>query len=180
MTRKISLDGLDKRHYGLTPAIAEAYREAASACLSRHHSPSVVLTLSDNGVESAAEMAWIAPDPRVLAAWANRTDTTEAGAYACVIAGVEELRGFVAVRRAETGTGADYYVGADGVGKEDLENCLRLEVSGVDAGDRKEVAKRLVGKVQQARDGSSSLPALAGVMGFAAKLLVVQDVLEEP
>jgi hypothetical protein len=176
MRRQINLDDLDKRHYGLTPAIAAVYREAASVCLNRHHFSSVALTLSDNGSESVAELAWNTPDSRVLDAWANKTDTTEAGAYACVIAGVEELRGLLAVRRAETGTGADYYIGPDGAGKEDLENCLRLEVSGVDAGDRKEVSKRLVGKMQQAKDGSSSLPALAGVMGFAAKLLVVQDV----
>ena len=60
----------------------------------------------------------------------------------------------------------------------DLEDCIRLEVSGVDQGDHREVLKRLNLKVRQARDGSSSLPALAGVIGFAERLLMIQDVSE--
>jgi hypothetical protein len=121
-------------------------------------------------------VAWDVPDARTRDAWANDTDTTEAGAYGCVIAGVEEMRGLVAVRRAETGTGADYYVGAPGAGELDLEDCLRLEVSGVDAGNHRAVARRLLEKLEQAGEGRSSLPALAGVIGFAAGLLVLRDV----
>ena len=84
------------------------------------------------------------------------------------------------MRRAETGTGADYYIAPAGRGVDDLEDCLRLEVSGVDHGDEKEVLKRLSAKVRQARAGSSSLPAVAGVFGFGARLLAVQDVPESP
>ena len=112
-------------------------------------------------------------------AWANTTDTTEAGAYGCVIAGVELLRGLFAVRRAETGTGADYYLGKADSGEHDLEDCLRLEVSGVSDGDVREVNKRLLQKVRQTQEGNSSLPAIAGVVGFSARLLMVQDVPEE-
>lgn len=112
------------------------------------------------------------------AAWANTTDTTRDGAYACELAGVEELRGVVAVRRAETGTGADYYVGPPGAGEDDLENCVRLEVSGADGGDYRYMANRLLQKVSQARSGNSSLPALAGVIGFSARLLMLRDVVD--
>jgi hypothetical protein len=111
-------------------------------------------------------------------AWANSRNTTEDGACACVIAGVEHLRGLFAVRRAETGTGADYYVGPLGSGESDLEDCVRLEVSGLDLGDYREVTRRLVEKVQQAQRGDSSLPAMAGVIGFSAKLLMLRDVAE--
>ncbi len=89
------------------------------------------------------------------------------------------MRGLLAVRRAETRTGADYYVGPAGSGVGDLENCLRLEVSGVDHGDYREVVRRLLSKVEQVQNGNSSLPAIAGVMGFAEKLLMVQDVPEK-
>ena len=82
------------------------------------------------------------------------------------------------MRRAETGTGADYYIGPPGSGVSDLEDCIRLEVSGLDAGDQGEVRKRLLQKVEQVREGSGSLPALAGVIGFAARLLLVRDVSE--
>jgi hypothetical protein len=76
----------------------------------------------------------VIPDSPILGAWANETDATEAGAYGCVIATVELLRDLFAVRRAETGTGADYYVGPRGAAQDDLENCFRLEVSGVSDG----------------------------------------------
>lgn len=169
---------MHERHNALTPSVAGAYEEAASVCLHRHHASPIELTLADNGQEFSAELSWTKPDARVLGAFANETDTTEQGAYCCVIAGVELLRGRYAVRRAETGTGADYYVGSDGAGQADLEDCLRLEVSGTSAGDRREVSKRLLQKVRQAQGGDSSLPALAGVVGFSAKLLMLQDVPE--
>jgi hypothetical protein len=97
-------------------------------------------------------------------------------ALGCVIAGIEELRGLFAVRRAETGTGADYYIGPPGSGSADLEDCIRLEVSGIDEGNPASVRTRLLQKVRQARDGNSSLPALAGVIGFATRLLLFKDV----
>lgn len=176
MLKRLRIDAMHERHRALTPSLSGSYHEAAAVCLSRHHTPPVAITLSDNGVESSADVAWDVPDERILDAWANATDTTEVGAYGCVIAGVEETRGLVAVRRAETGTGADYYVGLPGSGTLDLEDCLRLEVSGVDEGDQKDITKRLHRKIQQARDGRSSLPAITGVIGFAARLLIVQDV----
>lgn len=180
MPNHIRLDAMHERHRALTPPIAGSYREAASVCLSRHHTSPVDITLSDNGKDLLAELAWESPGQRTLDAWANTTDATEAGAYGCVIAGVELLRGQYAVRRAETGTGADYYIGPIGSGSIDLEDCLRLEVSGIGTGDQRDVSKRLLEKVRQARQGNSSLPAMAGVMGFSAKLLMVRDVREEP
>jgi hypothetical protein len=172
---RLNLVALHERHRALTPAIAGTYQEAAAVCLSRHHVPLIQVLLSDNGRESNAELDWTPPDARVRDAWANTIDATEAGAYGCVIAGVEELRGLVALRRAETGTGADYYLGLPGTGQDDLEDCIRLEVSGVDAGDDREVSRRLLQKVQQANEGRSSLPAVAGVIGFAAKILLLRD-----
>jgi hypothetical protein len=116
---------------------------------------------------------------RTVDAWANTTDTTEAGAYGCVIASVELSRGLFAMRRVETGTGADYYVGPEGAGVDDLEDCLRLEVSGVGDGGENAVKKRLLEKVSQAQRGNSSLPAVAGVIGFSERLVMLKGVPEE-
>jgi hypothetical protein len=179
MSNRINLESMHDRHRALTVALSGAYQEAVSVCLSRHHKSPVLITVSDGGTESEAEVVWSAPDSKTLGAWANTTDATEAGAYGFVIAGLEYLRGLFAVRRAETGTGADYYVGPHGSGEEDLEACLRLEVSGVDGGNREAVATRLGAKIRQAQRGASNLPALAGVIGFSAKLLMVRDVPEE-
>jgi hypothetical protein len=178
MPRELPLQNLHERHRALTVPIACTYEEAASVCLQRHHTPPADVILADNGSRSAASVNWTSPDQRTRDAWANDTDATRDGAYGCVIAGVEALRGLYAVRRAETGTGADYYIGPPGSGVNDLEECFRLEVSGVDDGDEKEVLKRLSAKVRQARAGNSSLPAVAGVFGFRTKLLTIQDVPE--
>lgn len=93
------------------------------------------------------------------------------------LAATELARGLVAVRRAETRTGADYYVAPIGQLAEDLENCLRLEVSGTDL-ESSGVKTRLHSKVEQALAGDSNLPALASVVGFRARLIMIQTVKE--
>jgi hypothetical protein len=85
-------------------------------------------------------------------------------------------RGLVALRRAETGTGADYYLAPLGTTLDDLENCVRLEVSGIDKGTTSDVEVRLLQKVAQARRGASNLSALATVVGFKAQKIAVKDV----
>jgi hypothetical protein len=166
------------RHWGLTQAVAANNAEAAAVCLSRHHSPPATFSVESRATTNKAQVEWVPPDPRTLAAWNNRIDTTEMGACACAIAAAELARGLLAVRRAETGTGADYYLAPPHVGVEDLEGCYRLEVSGTDADAEREVRQRVLRKVEQARRGNSNLPAVAGVVGFAASLIVLADVEE--
>lgn len=104
----------------------------------------------------------------------NRDDATRDAAYLCVIAAAELLEGWVAVGRAETATGADYYLGPPGHTGEDLEDCWRLEVSGINYGTERDVRSRLRVKVKQAREGASNLPAMAGVIGFSIKLIAMR------
>jgi len=176
MPRPLPLQDMHLRHHGLTPAIAANNHEAASVCLSRHHDSPAMFRVEDAGTDEEADVAWNAPDSRTTGAWNNETDATEMGSYACCLAAVEFARERFAVRRAETGTGADYYIGPAGSGVDDLEDCHRIEVSGVSAGTDRDVRQRLLVKVQQARKGSSSLPAVAAVVGFAARLIVLADV----
>lgn len=176
MLPALPLEDMHLRHRGLTPAVAANNAEAATVCLSRHHTPPTTFTVENNADTQQAQVEWVPPDGRTLGAWNNRIDATEMGAYACVIAGVELARGCFAVRRAETIKGADYYVGPLGAGTEDLENCYRLEISGVDAGADQDIRHRLRQKIDQARRGDSNLPAVAGVVGFAARLIVFTDV----
>ena len=165
---------MEQRHRGLTKAIADLYTEAAGVCLDRHHRSPKNFDLDDrSGSESTVAVAWQKPDKRTRDAWANETDATEAGASACALAAIELSDDLVAVRRAETGTGADYYVAPSGASVDDLEDCLRLEVSGVDRGSKRIVRRRLGDKLNQAAKGKSNLPALAGVVGFKARLIVM-------
>ena len=176
---KLPLHDLSARHTGLTHPIAESYTEAARVCLDRHHSPPVDIAIKNADNNHAATVDWVPADNRTRGAWANETDATEAGAYACVLAALELTSGLVAVRRAETKTGADYYVAAPGAGANDLEECLRLEISGVDKGSESAIMQRLNVKLAQAAAGASNLPAIAGVVGFFARVIVLQPVQEQ-
>jgi hypothetical protein len=86
--------------------------------------------------------------------------------------------GMYAVKRAETLTGADYYIAPANRRADDLEDCLRLEVSGTNM-DAYEVNRRLRIKVNQAEHGESSLPAIAVVVGFKVRLIAIQFATEE-
>ena len=114
---------------------------------------------------------WTPTDKRTRGAWANENDATRDGAYACVLAAVELLCGLTAIRRSETETGADYYIAEPNAAVDDLESYIRLEVSGVDRGNASRVASRLRQKLDQARSGKSDLPAMAGVVGYRARLI---------
>ena len=86
------------------------------------------------------------------------------------------MLGLVAIARAETLTGADYYIGLPDSDADDLEGCFRLEVSGMNRGIRAAISQRLREKVNQAASGKSSLPAIAIVVGFSAQLIMVETV----
>ena len=173
----LPLKNMAERHLGLTPALAESYVEAARVCLDRHHTPPQECSIGTTRANVVVLAHWEAADDQIRRSYANETDTTEAGAYACVIATVELAEGLFAVRRAETRTGADYYVAPAGEGLDDLEGCFRLEISGVDTPGKSAVEKRLRQKVLQTQRGNSSLPAIAGVIGFPSLLIRIERVM---
>jgi hypothetical protein len=169
----LPLDELAQRHPGLTPAIAAGYLEAATVCLSRHHATPTEFELQDGDESLTVTLAWEPPSSQKRMAWANETDTTEAGAYACGIAAIAQVRGLYAIQRAEMLTGADYYIAPLGDDGADLENCYRLEISGTDLATL-EVRRRLKVKLNQLRSGKSDLPAIAVVVGFKVALILIQ------
>ena len=170
----LHIDALDATHPGLTKGVAASYREAAEVCFSRHHSPPTDLTV-ERGQLLTAIAHWQAPDDRTKRAWANEIDTTEAGAYCVALAALELTDGLVAVSRAETHTGADYYVAPRGTIPTDLESASRLEVSGIDEGGQNSVKTRLRQKLEQAARGRSSLPAIAAVVAFSSAQVAIAD-----
>ena len=179
MEKKIlPIHNMADRHRGLTSAVADSYTEAARVCLDRHHESPADFEIANTGAVATVVTNWVKPDERTRGAWANEIDTTEAGAYACVLAAVELSDGLVAIHRAETRTGADYYIGPAGEQIEDLENCLRLEVSGIDRGGATAIQRRLEEKMKQAAAGASNLPAMASVVGFQSRLIVLSRVKE--
>jgi hypothetical protein len=174
----LPIDNMADRHHGLTPEVAGSFHEAARVCLDRHYSPPVVFEIEDEGGSLSVSMEWVPTAQRSKDAWANRDDATRDGGYLCVLAATEIRNGLVALRRVQVGRGADYYIAPTGSDGSDLEHALRLEVSGVDAGDRSAVSRRLTAKVEQV-SSVDDFPAMAGVIGFAAGLILLRTVEEE-
>lgn len=175
---KLRIQDLDERHPGLTPGVAAVYREAAEVCLGRHHLPPTTMVVQrGKHIEAVAE--WSAPSERTRHAWANEIDTTEAGAYCVALAAIEITDDLVAIRRAETHTGADYYVAPKGVSPADLEDVFRLEVSGMNEGSQSSVNARLRQKLEQTARGRSSLPAIAAVVAFSPPQVAIAEAAEK-
>ncbi len=167
---------LSSRHPGVSDGISASYAEAVCVCLDRHHISPAEFQLKDNENVEIGKAAWLATDERTKRAWQNKDDATEAGAYGVALAAIEATRGLVAVRRAETRTGADYYLGLPNGTLDDLESAFRLEVSGTDEGAIPAICGRLRQKLDQAKRGNSNVPAIASVVGFAALQIVTADV----
>lgn len=163
------------RHPGITAAVCESFTEAAEVCFARHHvPPETLLSIRCCGLEESGVLVWSEPTEDAKRAWNNRDDATRDGAYIVSLAAIESELGLVALSRAETRTGADYYVGQPE--SPDFEAAYRLEVSGVDAGDQSSVGSRLRQKLRQAAQGESNLPAYATVVGFQSALVLVEEV----
>lgn len=169
----LSLLKLGDRHPGLTGALGDSYSEAACVCLARYHAPPVSALISYHGTQHISVSGFALPSASVCNAYANELDATETGAYAMSLAAVEVVADLVAVRRAETLTGADWYLAPIGSATTDLETCVRLEVSGSGSGTAKDLQRRLDEKIAQTLRGQSNLPAIASVVGFSELRILI-------
>jgi hypothetical protein len=162
----LQLSNLDQRHPGISHGIATSYREAAQVCLGRHHKPPKNFTIVHDSIHDTADADWSPPSQSLRAAWNNVIDATEAAAYCIALAAVEITNGLYAIYRAETQSGADYYLAPEGAEVEDLENLIRLEVSGIDKATPHLIAVRVKQKLQQMKNGASNTPGIASVVAF--------------
>jgi hypothetical protein len=171
----LPLADMHLRHPGLTQAMARMFYEAASVCLSRHHSRPTKIKIDRGGAENEAEVDWLPNSGSLQAAYANTIDTTENGAYGVALAAIEFTAELVAIQRAETLSGADYYVAPKGASYDDFEEALRFEVSGTDLGGRSQCDNRLATKIEQTKAANHSMPAIAGVVGFSQRLVLLSE-----
>lgn len=174
---------LHERHEGLPNPDCESWARAAEVCLAHHGAPPTVFSVDNDGARVRRELRWNAPDSRQRSAWANPDNATEYGSYPLAIAALEGTHGLFAMERTDTKTGADWYVGPPGTEKAaggDIEDWTRFEVSGLQSGDRPKVAARVRRKIKQAAKGRSDRPAMVGVVGFEAAVVVLRPVDDEP
>ena len=170
-----ALADLHLRHPGLTVDLCRAYAEAAGVCLSRHYTSPIEMSLTGVFEPCRRQVSWQAPTGRATRAWANRDDATRDGAYSLSLAAVEAEYGLTAITRADTRTGADFYVAPYGE-HEDLERAYRLEVSGLDQTAESKLRSRLRRKVAQVGEGSVKGPSLVVVVGFSAGRIAMAEV----
>ena len=178
--RELPIHHMHERHLGLTQAAADALMEAACVCLDRHQIPPSLFEIHEDAQDTVpSQVNWTPANARQRAAWNNRNDATEQGACLCAIAAVELTRNLLAVSRAETLTGADYYLSPDErlpIEPDDLENCIRLEVSGADRVQEGSLRSRLRRKHMQLIAGRSNLPGIVAVVGFEAEIILILGV----
>ncbi|MDM0030075.1 hypothetical protein [Variovorax saccharolyticus] len=172
MSKQLRFEDLAERH-DIDPHQLQGYANAAKVRLETHHTPPVDFEVTSNGTTVVYEVKWAPVDERLRRSYNNADDAKRDGAYVMAFAAVEDLEGMVSVARAETKTGADYYVAPIGTRSDDLENACRLEVSGTD-GSIVEARQRLRQKQAQTRRGAGVEPAIAAVVGFKTKLILVE------
>jgi hypothetical protein len=157
----------------IDPAQLQGYANAAKVRLEAHHQPPVSFEVTTKGETTLYEVGWQPVDDVLRRSYNNHDDAVRDGAYVMAFAAVEEVEGLVAIGRAETRTGADYYVAPLGTAPQDFEEALRLEVSGTD-GSVATCRARLKQKQEQTRKGTGTEPALAAVVGFKQRLILVE------
>ena len=158
------------RHPGLYEPLCRAYADAAAICFSESHTSPVEIEIRHEDSTCLRELAWDEPSGDAWASWRNSHEATEQGACSVGLATVEAELGLVALSRAETRTGADFYIALPG---QRLEEAHRLEISGTKTGMLRDLHSRLRQKVRQTRRGLSSQPALACVVGFRVKMVAL-------
>lgn len=171
MSRPLKFEDLAARH-PIDPHQLQGYANAAKVRLDAHHAPPVDFELTSKGETVICHVKWDPVDDMLRRSYNNADDAKRDGAYVMAFAAVEELEGLVGIGRAETKTGADYYVAPAGTHPADFEEALRLEVSGTD-GNPAQVRARLRQKQEQTRAGTGTEPAIAAVVGFKTKMILV-------
>lgn len=175
---KIAISGLSERHPGLTEEVAAYYSQGARVCLDRHHEPPCNIRIEMGSKTLERSLYWVVTTQDVKVAWGNDDDATRDGAYILALAALEHAEGLVAVHRAQSRSGADYFVAPSGTPKGDFENAIRLEVSGIDKSDPSKMRARLLQKKDQTRRGESDTPAIAAVVGFSSAVVQMERVTE--
>ena len=158
------------------PSLSEAFcRMAAEACIvcleeQGHSSGS---TMGIRGLAAAeVRLSWQTPSAEVNDTYADPEAATEHGAIAIAMLTVEAFTDFSLVRRSMKGTGFDYWLSRDGASP--YRDDARLEISGIRAGDTRQLNARIRQKARQTDRSDGQLPALIAVVEFSHPVSFLQ------
>lgn len=147
-----------------------------------HESPAELAVVPDPGSTSRMEVAWTGPSAQDRRAHGNTDDATEFAAYGLGLLTVDVHFSLLALRRAQSRSGGDYWlvpagseVGADDARDFDRTDLVLLEVSGIGRDTEASMRFRLTQKAEQVRRFEKKLPALALVVGFRGARVWVKE-----
>jgi hypothetical protein len=165
--------GLGNGMPGLTTACGTMLAESAAVCLeNRDHQSGVQLHVSGMKTDVFG-LQWPEVDEQQRRCYADLQEATERGAYGVAILVVKELTGKLVVERSMKGPGFDYWIGD---GDDDLlfSGKARLEVSGILAGTRGQIAGRARQKKDQIKSSAHLAPGYIAVIEFGSPIAHVE------
>lgn len=172
-SKTLDLDVLSKGMRGLTQAMGKVMAECASVCLEeRGHQPCVLLGVSGD-FDISCPLLWSPTTHQMRSCHNDEQVATENGAYGIAILLLLKQTGFKVLEKSAKGGGFDYWLGKGS--SLPFQGKARLEVSGIRAGDDKELARRVGIKIEQTKKSDGKFPAFVVVVEFGSpKARVVQ------
>ena len=164
--RKLALNRLKQGIPCVTSAYGGMLAEAAAVCLEhREHASGAHLTVQGIAAETF-EVHWQAVAEKMRKCWADMQAATEHGAYGIAFLLIIDLTEYTIIERSCKGTGFDYWLGT----KQDelFQKKARLEVSGILAGEEREIKDRVRQKKKQTDPSDGERPAYIAVIEFSA------------
>ena len=172
--KKINLLALAEGMPGLTEAWGTMLAEAAAVCLEdRGHQIGIALHLTGLKTDKYP-LEWKSADEQARRCYNDLQVATELGAYGIAILMVKDITGKVVIERSKKGTGFDYWV-SDQDDDSLFSGKLRLEVSGILAGNRSVLQSRVREKKEQMKPSSGLGPGYVAVVEFGTPIACVED-----
>jgi hypothetical protein len=165
VTRELNLSDLTAGIDAINPVIGAFLAQACAVCLDRHnHQTGIALTVNGEFDETFA-LHWNVSTELERRGF-DTQEPTHFGACCVAVLLIRELTNYTVIERACIGTGIDYWLG----NKNELpfQQAARLEVSGIGAGDDREIKKRVKEKLAQTKPSDGTLPAYVIVVEFSS------------
>lgn len=156
-SKTINLVDLCNGIRNLTPARGTGFAEAGAVSLDRQgHASGVRIKVSGEYIEDI-EITFPAVTDKMRKSWADIREAAEHGASGIAILMMRTLTKLTVVERSVTGTGFDYWLGPEGAEDDELifQNKVRLEISGINSGNKVDVRRRVEAKLRQTEQSDS-------------------------
>ena len=170
-SRQLVLTKLAEGLPGITPTVGAYLAEAGAIRFEdQNHRKGVELSV-DGDFEAIYEVYWQDVTEQMLRSWRDHEYTTEHAACGVALLLICDLTEYTVISRSQKDTGFDYWIGTEEEDEGELpsfENKVRLEVSGIRRGNRRDILARVNQKLRRLDKFPNPLPAYIIVVEFSA------------